>query len=354
LTLFWHRKERDNYDNGNFKGSSINFVLVGFAVVSPITISIKLAFRRREQALYEIRRIRTCCFQIYHSQGIWDWKGRDSGTHGGGRDEADINWLHHTDQVLEQLIGIGDELCRFLTLPTSSGTYHRAMSCGRNEAAEIVEVAYRLFDSLHTQRLIQLSLLNEKSKDFGLAGGEASRIRQYERYIGESMEALRMIKMYRTPQALRAFGRIFTLIIPPFYSPRFAQVAFDLDNLALGICFAVITPFVLIALFESTQILEDPFVGYVSLDGIDVAEELEVLHWHQLINARKILYPNAGEFNEASKLPIDTWEPNAMKGSVSGRGKSMGGSSRSSFYAMSKSQGSSVGFSGHSRSSIIR
>eukprot|EP00555_Chaetoceros_dichaeta_P004061 CAMPEP_0198252778 /NCGR_PEP_ID=MMETSP1447-20131203/3255_1 /TAXON_ID=420782 /ORGANISM="Chaetoceros dichaeta, Strain CCMP1751" /LENGTH=222 /DNA_ID=CAMNT_0043938161 /DNA_START=53 /DNA_END=721 /DNA_ORIENTATION=+ len=207
------------------------------------------------------------------------------------------------------------------------------MSCGRKEAAEIVEVAYRLFDSLYTQRLIQLSLLNEKSKGFGLAGGEASRIRQYELYIGESMEALRMIKMYRTPQALRAFGRIFTLIIPPFYAPRFAQVAFDLNSLALGICFATITPFALTALYESTQILEDPFVGYVSLDGIDVTEEFEVLHWHQLINSRKVLYPHAEDFHETSGVPIDTWQPKEEK-AVGLEKKSLGGSSRSSRYVL--------------------
>jgi len=166
------------------------------------------------------------------------------------------------------------------------------------------------------------------------------------------MEALRMIKMYRTPQALRAFGRIFTLIIPPFYASRFAQIALGLDNLAFGICFAAITPFLLIALFESAQILEDPFVGYVSLDGIDVTEELQVLHWHQLINARKIMHPHAEDFNEESKKPMDTWEPNETK-DVTRRRKSFNGSMRSSHYAMSEI--SSLGISGHSsRASIIR
>jgi len=41
----------------------------------------------------------------------------------------------------------------------------------------------------------------------GLAATECSRIRQYERYIGESLEDLRIVKSYRTPIVLRVFGR---------------------------------------------------------------------------------------------------------------------------------------------------
>jgi len=329
LTFYFHHIKKDN--NDAFNGGTIDFVFLGFAVITPITVSLGLAFGRREQALREIRIIRSCCFQMYNAHAIWNWNVKDPES--SGRVEAGINWLQHTDKVLDQLIGMGDELSRFLTLPTSSRSYHRTMSCGRSEAAEIVEVAYRLFDSLYTQRLTQLSFLNEKFKTLGVSHSEASRLRQYERYIGESMEALRMIKMYRTPQALRAFGRIFTLIIPPFYAPRFAQVAYDLNSLFLGICFAIITSFALTALYESTQILEDPFVGYVSLDGIDVMEEFEVLHWHQLINCRKVLFPHAEDFNETSLVPIDTWQPTDDK--PVGREKSpLSKSVRSSRYVL--------------------
>jgi len=217
--------------------------------------------------------------RIYLCHAIWDWNS------GKGRSEAmdAEKWLQHTDEILEQLVGIGDELCRFLTLPTSSRSYHRMLKSGRKKAAGIVEVAYRLLDSLYTQRIIKLSLQTEKVKSFGLSGTEVSRIRQYERFIGEAVEILRTIKMYRTPQALRSFGRIFTLVLPAFYAPAFAQLALDLHSLAMGISFAVLTPLVLTALFESMQVMEDPFVGWVSLDGIDVNEELEILNFHQLI-----------------------------------------------------------------------
>jgi len=84
------------------------------------------------------------------------------------------------------------------------------MKSGRVKAATIVEVAYRLMDSLYTQRIVKISKLSEKIKSQGLSATETSRLRQYERFIGEAIENLRMFKMYRTPQALRSFGRIFT------------------------------------------------------------------------------------------------------------------------------------------------
>jgi len=34
------------------------------------------------------------------------------------------------------------------------------------------------------------------------------------------------------------------------------------------------------------------------LDGIDVREELRVLHWHQLVNARNSIFPSADKFSE--------------------------------------------------------
>ena len=262
-----------------------------------------MAFRRRELALFHISRLRSFSFQFYLAHSIWDWDG------GHGREKAqcmdtvnndsnncNMDWLQHTDQVLEHLIGIGDELSRFLTLPTSSRTYHRMLKSGRMEAAEIVELQYKLFDSLYTKRITKLTQLTELLKSKGLSATEGSRLRQYERYIGEAVEGLRMIKMYRTPQALRSFGRLFTLILPPLYAASFTQLAIDLQSLAMGILFAVITPLCLTALFESMTNLEDPFVGWTTLDGIDVAEELEVLHWHQLKSARLELYPNAEPF----------------------------------------------------------
>lgn len=207
-----------------------------------------------------------------------------------------MDWLKHSDEALFLLLGMADKLCHYLTLPCFSRARHRVTTKGRNEARRTAEVAYRLFDSLLTMDMAKFSYLTETLKRYGLPANEASRIRQWERFIGEAIEDLRMIKTYRTPQALRSFARIFTIFLPAFYSSDFCQLARNTNSLSLGLAFAVITSLSLTALFESIYILEDPFVAHLTLDGIDVQEELCVLHWYQLVNARGVIYPSAPKF----------------------------------------------------------
>ena len=137
----------------------------------------------------------------------------------------------------------------------------------------------------------------------GLGATEVSRIRQYERWLGETIEALRQVKLYRTPQTLRSFVRILTIVLPPFYAPTFAALAIE-KSLAVGIIMSIVSTMALAALFESIQVMEDPFVAYRALDGIDVREELEVLLWQQMVETRRYFYPNASPYPEAPRHPL--------------------------------------------------
>mmetsp|Transcript_692 Transcript_692/g.798 ORF Transcript_692/g.798 Transcript_692/m.798 type:complete len:451 (+) Transcript_692:211-1563(+) len=344
LTLFWYYTKKASED---FVGGGISWIVLGFAVVTPITVSIRMAFQRRERALHRIAQVRSFSFQIYLSHSIWEW---------GEKDKVDEK-IKHVDEVMDHLIGFGDELSRFLTLPTSSRSFHRMLKSGRMEAAEIVELQYRLFDSLYTRRITKLSILTEKIKSLGLTSSEASRIRQFERYIGEAVEGLRMIKMYRTPQALRSFARIFTVLLPPLYAASFAQVAFDLQSLTMGILFSIITPLCLTALYESMQAIEDPFVGWITLDGIDVIEELNVLHWHQLMNARREIFPNAPDFIPGKTQEIQTMLKYPAEGGLfdlsfmkpSFKTTSLDGTGRKSHYAIDAISGNHSGLDGSGR-----
>jgi hypothetical protein len=279
-------------EGGDTKSGAMDKVLLTFAIITPISVSIGMAFTRRERALHEIAKFRSFAFQVYLAHSVWDWVKKS-----GGRAKVENkDWLKHSDDLMGHLVAIGDELCRFLTLPTSSRGRHRFTFAGRKEAVKTLEVGFRLFDSLCTQHMIQITILTEELKTIGLSETECSRIRQYERWICDALENLRFIKSYRTPEALRTFARLFVIFLPPFYSPSFAQIAYNLDILSIGICFAVITSLALAALFESVEVLEDPFVGFVTLDGIDVREEFEVLHWQQLVNAREESFPQAPPF----------------------------------------------------------
>jgi len=302
LTCFWYFNYKDS---GIWIGSGMDWALLGFAVVTPISASISMAFSRREQALIRITQIRSFSYQLFLAHSLWDLEN------GGRASHPNVDWLAHSDAVLAQLIGIGDELSRYLSLPTATRSRHRLTSHGRKEASRILRVSYRLLDSLYTRRLTRLSQLAETLRKLGLASGELSRIRQYERFIGEAIEGLRMFKHYRTPLALRSFARLFTLILPPFYAPTFAQLAKDLRSLAVGLTFSVITTLALTALFESIQVLEDSFVAFLTLDGIDVREEFEVLHWQQLIRTRQLLFPNAPPYQQGTRKSLETLKTKA-------------------------------------------
>ena len=61
-------------------------------------------------------KFRSFAYQIFLAHSMWDWGLPPNG----GKAGSDIDWVKHADDVLKELVSIGDELCRFLTLPTAS------------------------------------------------------------------------------------------------------------------------------------------------------------------------------------------------------------------------------------------
>lgn len=110
-----------------------------------------------------------------------------------------------------------------------------------------------------------------------------------------------VIKKYRTPQALRSFARLFSVFLPPFYAPYYGQIAKELNSLGMAIAFAVVTSLALTSLFESVSQIEDPFVGIVELDGINVSTELQDEFHEQLLDCRKHNFPNLSPYDLQSK-----------------------------------------------------
>jgi hypothetical protein len=97
------------------------------------------------------------------------------------------------------------------------------------------------------------------------------------------------------------FGRLFSLFLPPFYATSYVQVAIDTGSLSLGIALGVMTSIALTGLFECVRQLEDPFVSHVTLDGIDVREELVVVAYKELMVARTMVFPMADDFELRGK-----------------------------------------------------
>lgn len=197
-------------------------------------------------------------FQLYMAHATWDWslgKGRQTSV-----TDSDMFWLQHSDEALSILLQMGEDLERFLTLPTYSGTRHIVYQKYQKEAKRTITVAYRLLNSCKSERMTQLTLLCEVLKRHGLDLPEAIRIRRWESMIDRAIEELRLIKTYRTPNALQNFGRLFSIFLPPLFAPYFVQLAYETSSLGVGIIGAVLVSYTLTSLFECSKVLEDPFL----------------------------------------------------------------------------------------------
>lgn len=208
-----------------------------------------------------------------------------------------MDWIQHGDLVLDEILGLCSLTVKYLTLPCVSRARHKITSVGRREAAETAFLASKLDEQI-ISRLVRLSALCEILKREGMPANEASRIRQWEQMIRERIQKLRMIKMYRTPQALRSFSRLFSLLLPPFYAPYYATLAHDLNSIGTAVAFSVFTSLALTSLFETVSQMEDPFVLTSVLDGVHVDKQLSTEFTFQLLALRQSVFPEASEYKD--------------------------------------------------------
>ena len=163
-------------ENASFDGSALDYVLLSFAVITPMTTSIGMAFTRRDRALAHLVAIRSTMLELYAAHASWDWK--KAGKEGTGRaSSTTMNWLDHSDNALVEILGICHVLSRFLTLPNATRARHRITAQGRTEANETLALSSKLYGCMLV-RFARLTDLCETLKAEGLPPNEATR------YIG--------------------------------------------------------------------------------------------------------------------------------------------------------------------------
>ncbi|GKZ00086.1 hypothetical protein MPSEU_000962000 [Mayamaea pseudoterrestris] len=290
-------------------GSIMDFVLLSFAVIIPLSNTVQMAFRRREQALSLMASFRATEVEIFLSHASWDWNQVPGNSHESGRTKSTVDWAEHASGILDELLAIANEMARYLTLPSSTRARHKSLSFFVAEARNTQAVADELHKSV-VKRMAIVADYCEILKREGIPGNEAARIRQWERFLLDYIEKLRMLKMYRTPQALRSFGRLFSLLLPAFYCPFFAEMSYKLNSLPFGIAFAVIASVALTGLFETVSQFEDPFAAEASvLDGIHVHEELVGNLTPQLLMLMDKYFSTAAASVRLDELQLDAGPP---------------------------------------------
>lgn len=86
----------------SFRGDALDWVLLSFAVITPISSTITMSFNRRERALVEIASFRASCVALYQSHALWGWNWK---TDPSGRPDG-VNSLKHSDKVLRTLLNL--------------------------------------------------------------------------------------------------------------------------------------------------------------------------------------------------------------------------------------------------------
>jgi hypothetical protein len=89
---------------------------------------------------------------------------------------------------------------------------------------------------------------------------------------------------------------LFSVLLPPFYAPYYAQLAHDISSLGTAITFSVLTALALTALYETLSKLEDCFIDLSVLDGVDVQRELLDDFRPQLLATRQRFFAEGGTF----------------------------------------------------------
>ena len=102
---------------------------------------------------------------------------------------------------------------------------------------------------------------------------------------------------------MNALITFFAVVGPAFYAPAFAQIGHEFGSVWFGVAYAAVISLALTALHEAVKLMEDPFVSYITIDGIDVFEELSIVYYLQLLRARETIFPDAPAFGSR---PPDT------------------------------------------------
>ncbi|ETW07504.1 hypothetical protein H310_02008 [Aphanomyces invadans] len=259
--------------------ANLSWMLITFAVVSPMIMQIKQAFLRRENALDNLADFKAIASNVLLANVTWNW---------GQNVRAQLPPGHNPRAKL-LLRGLVSDLYSLLKLPTFTRGRHRLTKRGVNLA-----VQYQWHVDAILQRMMvaiqQLHVQVEVMKGLGLPPNEASRINQYHWFLQARIERLCNIKMYRTPQATRSFTRLFILILPFFYGPYYIYLIESSDgqtSFAFALVLSAMTSITMIGIFNVEKALEDPFTEE-GLDGVQIDVAIQ-----RIFNAFDAIYPTA-------------------------------------------------------------
>lgn len=262
--FFYYWKPKDS---GNEHLSfNLNWTMLSIALVFPLTMTLSETFRRREQALVFLSQLKVNILSLFMAHCDWDWYSIPvnqpqspslSGRRDVGSKESTRLNPAHCAELLVCLHRFLDLTFSVLSSPRTSRAVSFYTQSGRANREEVARIADQL-DEAVVVLYHEISQFGERIKEAGLPAGEKSRLTAFENSLYLAYVQLRTIKDYRSPMELRAFARVFIIILPIVFGPYYALVA-QSTSLSWSICFSCLTSMAMQGLLNIRHALEDPF-----------------------------------------------------------------------------------------------
>ena len=247
----------------------LDFHFLAFAVIFPLTFLLESTFGRRERAISSLADFKGAVLSTALMTLTVDWPGTDGDlTKGrlGLPEQFNANVLKDFQQLVQLVY-------QSLSMPNVSHAWDIIFWSEKQQACKRVHALQNNIAKQIHDIMFDLTMHIKEMKKYGFPAGEASRLYLYHQLVQQLLGHLRSFKYYRTPQATRAFGRAYILILPWLCGPYFAWVytSTNYNNYHYPMILAALTFLIVFGLLNAQQGMEDPFVADFSswLPGID-------------------------------------------------------------------------------------
>lgn len=260
---------------------NMNYGMISFGIVFPISGSISSAFARRERALCAMLAMFGYSASFYNGHVNWDWPSRKSGELTGGRKSLPEAHVESVHRLLDSLLLA---LQSYLLTPRGGHARFYYTPCGVREANALQGAMDHQAGRVE-RAFSRLTMATEQLKAYGLSGSEASRLHQFVQKMQVEWQLVRVIKEYRTPHALRSFARVYISIQGAILAPYFVYLAhqtndawsggtYHASRLVYALLFCCTVSIMMCGLLSVALELENPF-REASIDAVRVHHEIE-------------------------------------------------------------------------------
>jgi len=203
--------------------SDMPLTLLAAALVFPISFTISYGVSRRERTLLDVASLKASLVALYQLHREWQYA-----------------FPHSHRQYANDLRAV------FATLVEDMALFieHRG---GK-------ERIYRIYQSFDVISRMHEELRREDE----WVKSVLSRAYQYERYMINDFERIRVTHDYRTPGTLRSYSFVFLYLFPVLLAPLFAYYG-HLYGIWSGLFTSLLSSFMVTALYRVQANLEDPF-----------------------------------------------------------------------------------------------